>query len=64
MGEHRNVGTSNGQSKLNEEQVLLALYLLEQGNSQRKVAKILHVSVTTINNIKHGYLWNHVTHIV
>jgi len=60
---HINVGVNNAQSKLTEDQVLLVLHLLELGNSQRKVAKLLHVSVTTINNIKHGYLWKHITHV-
>jgi hypothetical protein len=51
------VGSKNGKSKLNEEQVLFAK---TSNYSERKIAKILGVSRGTINAIKSGKTWRHI----
>ena len=53
------LGTSNGNSKLNEEKVLGIKRLIGEGLSSSKIAIRYGVSRPTIDNIKKGKTWTH-----
>lgn len=54
-------GSNNGRSILNEDDVLEIKKRMEQGESQVSLARYYGVSTQTIQNIKSGKNWSHIT---
>jgi hypothetical protein len=60
-GLHNTVGERNGQSKLNEEQVLEIVHLARLGVRQCELARRYGVNRATIGGIVNGKSWKHAT---
>lgn len=57
----KNIGSKVGTSKLDEEDVLMIMSLLEMGTSQTTIANIFNVSNHCIYRIAHGFNWGWLT---
>jgi len=56
------LGESNGNSKLNRDDILIIKWLLENStSSQKDIAEQFKISPMTISDIKYGRCWSHVT---
>lgn len=55
------VGTRHGQSKLSEETVRLIKARLAEGIGPKQIGQELDVKRTTVNDIKMGRTWRHIT---
>ena len=61
MGQSCNVGASNGQAKLTEDQVREALARLANGESQRSIARSFSIHFNAIWKIANGLKWRSVS---